>query len=74
MLYVNDGTIFATSATTKSTTNSAIAGFKTALHWLNNNSLSANLAKTKLMVFTSPHQPNLTGGKIWGAQYMDTNS
>ncbi len=33
-LYVDDGTIFVTSATTSAATNSAITGYEIALKWL----------------------------------------
>ncbi len=68
-LYVNDGAIYTTSATTAAATQSAIEGFKLTLTWLNDNSLSADLAKTELMVFNPSWQPHLTGGSIQGAHY-----
>jgi len=66
MLYVNNSTIFTTSTTTTTTTHTTIDSFKITLAWLQNNGLSADPAKTKLMVFSKFCQPNLTSGKIWG--------
>jgi len=73
-LYVDDGAIYAVSATTKATTRSAIEGFEMALQWLDNNGLSADPAKTKLMIFNPSRQPNLMGGTIYGAQYSVSNT
>jgi len=70
-LYIDDSAIYTTSATTTAATTTAIDGFETTLDWLWNNSLLADSAKTELMVFSNSWQPNLTGGKIWGAQYND---
>jgi hypothetical protein len=50
-LYVDDGAIYAMSATTDSATKSAIQGFEQALDWLKRNGLSADPAKTELMTF-----------------------
>jgi len=70
-IYVNNGTIFTTSTTIATATHSTIQGFKEVLWWLHTNGLSADLAKSKLMIFLKSQQPDLTGGKIWGAQYAD---
>src|SRR6266851_9876671 len=72
-LYVNDSAIFSTSATITTATKTAIKGFEIALDWLQHNRLLADPAKTKLIVFSKPHQPHLTRNKIWGAQYRDNN-
>jgi len=74
MLYVNDSTIYAVSATASAATCSAINGFELALTWLDNNSLSANPAKTELMIFNPSRQPNLTGDTIQGTHYSISNS
>ena len=59
-LYIDNGTIYATSTTTRL----VITRFKEVLAWLGNNGLLANPAKTKLMVFSKSCQPYLTGPKI----------
>jgi len=64
-LYIDDGVIYTTSATT-----SAIHSFKQVLNWLHINSLSVNLAKSELMIFSPTRQPHLTGPKIWGTRYQ----
>ena len=51
-LYVNDGTIYATSATTTAATEAALDGYKEVLGWLRANGLDADPSKTKLMTFT----------------------
>jgi hypothetical protein len=71
-LYVDDGAIFAVSATTDSATKSVIKGFEEALTWLKRNRLSADLVKTELMTFQPPHTNwDLVGGHIWGGRYTD---
>ena len=50
-MYMDDRAIYAISATTTAATESTIASFKDILQWLQDNGLSTNLAKTKLMVF-----------------------
>jgi len=72
-LYMDDGTIYTTSITTSATTLSAIASFEDFLVWLGNNGLSADSAKTELMVFSKSRQPHLSGAKIWGTQYRDSS-
>jgi len=71
-LYINNSAIYTTTTTTITAMTAAINSFEIALGWLQNNSLAANLAKTELIVFSNFWQPNLTGGKIWGARYEDT--
>jgi hypothetical protein len=69
-LYVDDGAIFSVSKTTATATASAIQGLEQALGWLSRNGLSADPAKTELMVFTPRRSnPNLVGGHIYGATY-----
>ena len=71
-LYVDDGAIFSVSKTTAAATASAIQGLEQALNWLSRNGLSANPAKTELMVFTPRRSnPNLVGGHVYGATYGD---
>jgi hypothetical protein len=69
-LYVDDGAIFSVSKTTTATTASTIQGLEQALAWLSRNGLSADPAKTELMVFMPRRSnPNLIGGHIHGATY-----
>ena len=51
-LYMDDGAIYATSATTMAATEVALKGYKKVLGWLCTNGLDADLNKTKLMTFT----------------------
>jgi len=64
MLYVDDGAIYAVSAMAAAATRSAIQGFELALSWLDDNGLSADPAKTELMVFNPGRQPDIMGGTI----------
>jgi len=69
-LYLDDGAIFSVSKTTAAATASAIQGLEQALDWLSCNGLSADPAKTELMVFTPRRSnPDLVGGHIYGATY-----
>jgi hypothetical protein len=62
-MYVDDGAIYAVSATTQATVASALTGYEEVLRWLVNNGLSADLAKTELITFTkSCANTDLTGG------------
>jgi len=71
-LYVDDGAIFSVSKTTTAAAASAIPGLEQALGWLSCNGLSADPAKTELMVFTPRRaNPDLVGGHIYGATYGD---
>jgi len=73
-LYVDDGAIYATSATTSAATESAIAGYEIALDWLHTNGLEANPSKTELMTFVCWRQPETTGGNTLGARYGDKSN
>ena len=72
-MYVNDGAIFVTSATTKAVTTSALEGFNAALKWLHANGLDIDPSKYKLMIFhkTRKHA-NLLGGEITKVRYLDS--
>jgi hypothetical protein len=71
-LYIDDGTIFSVSKTTAAATASTVQGLEQALGWLTRNSLSADPAKTELMVFTPPRSnPNLVGGHIHSVTYSN---
>ena len=52
LLYIDDSTIYATSATEHATTTTAIKRYKEVLQWLHRNGLQADLAKTELMTFS----------------------
>jgi hypothetical protein len=72
MMYIDDGAIYATSATTIAAAESAVKGYNEVLNWLKDNGLEADLAKTKLMTFKqSRSNPNLIGGHVHGARYVD---
>jgi hypothetical protein len=73
-LYVDDGAIYATSATTSAATESAIAGYEIALDWLRTNGLEADPSKTELMTFVRRRQPEKTGGNTLGARYGDKSN
>jgi hypothetical protein len=72
MMYVDDGAIYTTLATTMAAAKSAIRGYNEVLKWLRDNGLEADPAKTELMTFKrSKSNPNLLGGYIHGTQYKD---
>jgi hypothetical protein len=72
-IYVDDGAIFATSATTKAATTSTLEGFNVALKWLHTNSLDVDLSKCKLMIFHKTRKcANLLGGEITEVRYLDS--
>ncbi len=73
-LYVDDGAIFATSATTVLASLTTVARFKQVLQWLSDNSLSADPTKTELMVFSWARPQNLIGGHIFGTRYRDSDA
>ena len=52
ILYMDDSTIYATSATTMAATKAALNGYKEVLGWLQANGLDADLSKMELMTFT----------------------
>ena len=51
-LYMDDGAIYATLATTMAATEAALEGYKEVLSWLHANGLDADPSKTELMMFT----------------------
>ena len=74
-MYVNDGAIYVVSATTQAAVTSALMGYKEVLCWLASNGLSADLAKTELIMFMKPRANiDLTGGRIWGGCYADAQA
>jgi hypothetical protein len=72
-MYVDDGAIFATSATTKAATTSALEGFNEAVHWLHNNGLKVDPSKCQLIIFHKTRKcANLLGGDISEVRYFDS--
>ncbi len=69
-LYINNGAIYATSATKCATTLTATKQYEEVLQWLHQNGLQADLAKTELITF-SKQKGTRTGGRTVGAQYTD---
>jgi hypothetical protein len=51
-LYIDDGTIYAISATLKAMTELTQTKYESILTWLHNNGLQTDATKTKLMTFT----------------------
>ncbi len=71
-MYVDDGTIYATSATANAAAKSAVLGLEQALAWLHRNGLTVDPDKTELITFTQqPHNPNLIGRNTLGVRYTD---
>jgi hypothetical protein len=71
-MYVDDGAIYAVSATANAAATSALIGYKKVLCWLEENGLCANPAKNELIIFPPPHtRPNLTGGQIHSGRYVN---
>ena len=66
-LYVDDGAIFAISATPKSACENAISKLEQSLRWLNTNGLQADAEKTEIMIFS----PNRYRGPKWDVAYTD---
>jgi len=73
-LYVDDGAIFAVSATKQAATMAALEGYNVVSAWLHTNSLKANPAKTELMTFAPTRRSHLTGGDIQGARLNPGNN
>ena len=72
MMYVDDGAIYAMSATIKGATESAAEGYTQVLNWLHRNGLSADPEKCELMTFThSRADPKKTGQPVHGINYVD---
>ena len=69
-LYVDDGTIYATSATEKATTLTATKRYEEVLQWLHRNGLQADLAKMGLMTFSKKKSTQAEGCTI-GARYTN---
>jgi hypothetical protein len=75
MMYVNDGAIYAVSATAQAAVTSALKGYEEVLRWLAKNGLSADLAKTELITFTKTRaNTDLTGSQIWGGCYAHAHA
>jgi hypothetical protein len=73
-MYVDDGAIYAVSATTAAMALRACNYYMEVLKWLHNNGLQADLSKTELMMFQPTcANPNLTGADVLGARYTDPN-
>jgi hypothetical protein len=71
-MYVDDGAIYATSATVKGATESAAEGYAQVLNWLYRNGLTADPEKCELMTFThSRADPKKTGQPVLGINYTD---
>jgi len=71
-IYVNDGTIYATSATANAAATSTIHGLKLALAWLHHNGLTVDPNKTKLITFARrPQNPDLIGSNTQGVCYIN---
>jgi hypothetical protein len=71
-LYVDDGAIYATSATIKSAVDAARDGFIECLEWLSCNGLAINATKLELMVFSPDRaKQDLIGSTNIGLQYDD---
>jgi hypothetical protein len=73
-MYVDDGAIYAISATTTAAASRARQYYMEVLKWLDDNGLQADPSKTELMMFCPTHaNPNLTGADILGVRYTDLN-
>jgi hypothetical protein len=71
-MYVDDGAIYAMSATVRGTTDSAAEGYSQVLRWLHRNGLTANPEKCEFMTFThSRTNPNLIGQPVTELKYTD---
>ena len=71
-MYVDDGAIYATSATVKGATESAAEGYAQVLNWLYRNGLTADPEKCELMTFThSRADLKKTGQPVLGINYTD---
>jgi hypothetical protein len=74
-MYVDDGAIYAVSATTQAAVTSALMGYEEVLCWLAANRLSTDPGKTELITFMKPHaNTDLIGGQIWGGCYADSQA
>jgi len=73
-MYVDDGAIYAISATTTAVASRARQYYMEVLKWLDDNGLQADPSKMELIMFRPTHaNPNLTGANILGARYTDPN-
>ena len=73
-MYVDDGAIYAISATTTATATQACQYYSEVLKWLDDNGLQANPSKMELMMFRPTHaNPNLVGADVLGTRYTDPN-
>jgi hypothetical protein len=71
-MYVDDGAIYATSATIKGATDSVKEGYTQVLNWLYRNGLTADPEKCELMTFTpSKADPQKIGHPIDNLEYED---
>jgi hypothetical protein len=71
-MYVDNGAIYATSATIKGASDSVTEGYSQVLQWLHRNGLTADPEKCKFMTFTHSHaNPCLVSDIL--TQYMDPN-
>jgi len=69
-LYIDDGAIYASSATTTAANEATREGLNQILVWLDANGLSADSDKTELITFyPHRHNPHRHGPKITGLQY-----
>jgi hypothetical protein len=73
-MYMDDGAIYAISATTVAAASRARQYYMEVLKWLDDNGLQADPSKTELMMFRPTcANPNLTGANILGTRYTDPN-
>jgi hypothetical protein len=73
-MYVDDGAIYAISATTQAAAPRATKHYTKVLEWLDDNGLQADPSKMELMIFNPRRQKsNLTGARVLGAHYTDPN-
>jgi endonuclease/exonuclease/phosphatase family metal-dependent hydrolase len=71
-LYVDDGALFASGPTIRTSFERALAGLHEVLQWLANNGLRTDPDKTELMLFYPPRaSPNLIGSPPLSTCYID---
>jgi hypothetical protein len=73
-MYMDDGAIYAVSATTTAVASKARHYYMKVLKWLDDNGLQADPSKMELMMFRPTRaNPNLIGAEVLGARYTDPN-
>ena len=73
-MYVDNGTIYAVSATTTGAASKARHHYMEVLKWLDDNGLQADLSKMELIMFRPARaNPNLIGAEVLGARNTNPN-